>query len=222
MHAAMIARSGWHSVGQRIGTLFIWVNKSYSRGVVSLRSREARQEPHVDFRLLSDWRDLERLKMGFRVGAKTLSDPLMDGQRGTVFPTSYSPRVAKIGAPGFVNGVQRGVFGAMLDFAGVLRPWLIHKVVTLGITLDELLADDVALTDFLRQSVGGVWHASGTCRMGASDDPLAVADGEGRVRGVEGLRICDASLMPSIPRANTNTPTLMMAERIADLIKGKG
>ncbi|SDR34841.1 5-(hydroxymethyl)furfural/furfural oxidase [Rhizobiales bacterium GAS113] len=218
MHAAMIARSGWHSVGQRIGTLFIWVNKSYSRGCVTLRSAAARQEPEVDFKLLSDWRDLERLKMGFRLGAATLSDPLMDGHRGTVFPTSYSPRVAKIAGPGLANTLQRGLFGAMLDYAGPLRPFLIHKAVTLGITLDHLLADDVALTDFLRQSVGGVWHASGTCRMGAADDPLAVTDGEGRVRGVEHLRICDASLMPSIPRANTNTPTLMLAERVADLI----
>jgi 5-(hydroxymethyl)furfural/furfural oxidase len=64
-----------------------------------------------------------------------------------------------------------------------------------------------------------VWHASGTCRMGRADDPLAVTDGGGQVYGVEGLRVVDASLMPSIPRANTNTPTIMMAERIADLIK---
>ncbi|MEO8884261.1 MAG: GMC oxidoreductase, partial [Devosia sp.] len=47
----------------------------------------------------------------------------------------------------------------------------------------------------------------------------AVTDGSGRVYGVEGLRVVDASLMPAIPRANTNTPTIMMAERIADLIK---
>jgi 5-(hydroxymethyl)furfural/furfural oxidase len=55
--------------------------------------------------------------------------------------------------------------------------------------------------------------------MGARDNPDAVTDGAGRVYKVEGLRVCDASLMPTIPRANTNTPTIMMAERIADLIK---
>ncbi|MFI5016081.1 MAG: GMC family oxidoreductase [Hyphomicrobiales bacterium] len=219
MHAAMIARSAWHSLGQRLGTLFIWVNKSYSRGTVMLRSKEAREEPDVDFRLLSDWRDLERLKAGFRLCAETLSGPLLDGHRGPVFPTSYSRRVAKIAGEGFLNSVQRGLFGAMLDYSGALRPWLIHKVVTLGIKLDALLRDDAALTEFIRQSVGGVWHASGTCRMGAAQDRLAVTDGAGRVHGVEGLRICDASLMPSIPRANTNTPVLMMAERIADLAR---
>jgi 5-(hydroxymethyl)furfural/furfural oxidase len=88
-----------------------------------------REEPAVDFRLLSDWRDMERLKIGFRVGARTLTDPLMSDACGPVFPTSYSPRVAKLAGPGFVNVVQRGLFGAMLDFAGPMRPHLIHSVV---------------------------------------------------------------------------------------------
>jgi 5-(hydroxymethyl)furfural/furfural oxidase len=219
MHAAMIARSGWHAVGQRIGTLFIWVNKSYSRGRVALTSRDVREEPAVDFRLLSDWRDMERLKTGFRLGAKTLTDPLMKNACGPVFPTSYSPRVAKLAGPGFVNAAQRGLFGAMLDFAGPLRPHLIHGAVTLGIRLEHLLENDAALTDFLGASVGGVWHASGTCKMGSPSDPMAVTDGQGRVVGFQNLRICDASLMPTIPRANTNTPIIMMAERIADLVK---
>jgi 5-(hydroxymethyl)furfural/furfural oxidase len=220
MHLAMIARSGWHEVGQRVGTLFIWVNKSYSRGSVSLRSSDAREEPLVDFRLLSDWRDMERLKAGFRLGAKLLTDPLMRRQCGPAFPTSYSERVARLAGPGALNATQRRLLAAMLDHAGGLRPWLIHSVVTLGLRLDHLLADDAALTGFIGSSVGGVWHASGTCRMGAAGDPLAVSDGAGKVHGLEGLRVCDASLMPTIPRANTNTPTLMLAERIADLIRG--
>jgi len=221
MHAAMIARSGWHSVGQRIGTLFIWVNKAYSRGGVTLNSTDPRTEPHVDFRMLSDWRDLERLKYGFRVGAKTLADPRMADKSGPVFPTSYSARVAAIAGPGALNTLQRGLFSGMLDYAGPLRSALIHNLVTLGISLDHLLSDDKALTEFIGKSVGGVWHASGTARMGAASDPLAVTDGAGRVYGTKGLRVVDASLMPSIPRANTNVPTLMMAERIADLIKSE-
>jgi 5-(hydroxymethyl)furfural/furfural oxidase len=219
MHAAMIARSGWHSVGQRVGTLFIWVNKAYSRGHVQLKSADPREEPLVDFRMLSDERDLERLKGGFRLGAKTLMDSHMNGHRGSVFPTSYSPRVAKLAGPGWVNKFQRGVFGAMLDHSYALRPWLIHSVVTLGIKIEDLLRDDKTLTAFIGSAVGGVWHASGTCKMGAEDDPKAVTNGIGEVYGVGGLRICDASLMPTIPRANTNTPVIMMAERIADEIK---
>jgi 5-(hydroxymethyl)furfural/furfural oxidase len=219
MHVAMIAKSGWHEVGQRIGTLFIWVNKAYSRGTVTLTSPDAMAEPAVDFRLLSDWRDLERLKLGFTVGARGLSDTRMDGVREVVFPTSYSPRVARIAGPGRFNALQRALFAGMLDYAGPLRSALIHNIVTLGVRLDRLLSDDKALTSFVAGSVGGVWHASGTCKMGRPDDPLAVTDGQGRVHGLQGLRVVDASLMPSIPRANTNVPTMMLAERISDLIK---
>ena len=222
MHLAMIARSGWHSVGQRIGTLFIWLNKPYSRGSLSLASPRADDEPIVDFNLLSDERDLERLKKAFLLGAEILTDPLLDGHCGPAFPTSYSPRVMKVAGPGLFNQMRRGLLAAMLDYAGPARARLIHTVITLGLEIRHLVQDDEALTEFIRASVGGVWHASGTCRMGSPDDPDAVTDSAGRVYKVDGLRVCDASLMPIIPRANTNIPTIMMAERIADLIKEGG
>jgi 5-(hydroxymethyl)furfural/furfural oxidase len=89
------------------------------------------------------------------------------------------------------------------------------------VSLAQLLADDHAMTQFVTRSVGGTWHPSGTCKMGAADDPLAVTDARGAVYGVEGLHVCDASLMPSIPCANTNVPTIMLAERIADLLRDR-
>ncbi len=218
MHAAILSRSGWHSVGLRLGSLFFWVNKSFSRGQVRLTSVDPRVEPDVDFRMLSDERDLTRLKLALRMGAEALSDPFMDGHRGVVFPSSYSPRVAKVAVPGLGNALQRGALSGMLDMAGPLRAALVHSAITLGTTMTDLLADDAAMTDFVRRHVGGTWHPSGTCRMGAADDRLAVTSPTGRVHGVDGLRVCDASLMPSIPCANTNLPTIMIAERIADFI----
>ena len=79
-------------------------------------------------------------------------------------------------------------------------------------TDDELarLAGDIGTT---------IFHPVGTARMGRADDPLAVVDSELRVRGVAGLRIADASVMPSITSGNTNSPTLMIAERAASLIR---
>ncbi|SAL33309.1 GMC family oxidoreductase [Caballeronia humi] len=218
MHGAILSRSGWHSVGYRLGTIFFWVNKSYSRGRVKLTSTDPHDEPAVNFNMLSDSRDLERLKLALRFGAKTLGDPMMAEHRGTLFPSSYSPRVASVAVPGTWNALQRGALSGLLDIAGPLRGWLVRRVVTQGVTLRDLLADDSALTHFVTRSVGGTWHPVGTCRMGAADDPLAVCDARGAVYGVEGLHVCDASLMPSIPCANTNVPTVMVAERIGDLL----
>lgn len=222
MHFAIIGRTAWHEIGQRMGSILIWVNKSYSRGEVRLRSADPHQEPIVDFRLLSDARDFSRLKEGFRKAASILSDPNLRRMAGTVFPTSYSERVKKVSAPGLWNAVQLRFLARILDWSGPLRSFVIHSVITLGISLDKLLGDEEALGEFVGNSVAGVWHASGTCRMGAADNAMAVTDGQGRVYGVTALRICDSSIMPSIPRANTNMPTLMLAERIADIIKSEG
>lgn len=75
-----------------------------------------------------------------------------------------------------------------------------------------------ALEDFIRRNASTCWHPTSTCRMGT--DALAVVDSELRVRGVEGLRVCDASIMPTIVTGNTNAPTIMIAEKGADLITG--
>ncbi|SAK68811.1 sorbose dehydrogenase [Caballeronia catudaia] len=221
MHGAILSRSGWHSVGYRLGTIFFWVNKSYSRGRVTLASKNAFDEPDVDFAMLSDARDLERLKLALRFGAGVLASASMKAHCDVIFPSSYSPRVAAVAVPGTWNAVQRGMLSALLDIAGPLRGGLVRSVVTQGASIDELLGDDEAMSSFVMRNVGGTWHPSGTCRMGSSNDPHAVTDSHGAVYGVDGLYVCDASLMPSIPCANTNVPTIMIAERVADGLRGR-
>ncbi len=85
---------------------------------------------------------------------------------------------------------------------------------------DDVLNDDDKLESWLRDNVRTQHHSSGTCKMGPDDDPMAVVDQEGRVRGVENLRVVDASIMPDVIRANTNATTIMIAEKIADDIRG--
>ena len=81
------------------------------------------------------------------------------------------------------------------------------------------LQTDAELDAFLKEHVESAYHPCGTARMGRRDDPLAVVDPECRVIGVEGLRVADASVMPRVPRGNTNAPTVMIGEKCADLIK---
>ncbi|HEY6411292.1 MAG TPA: choline dehydrogenase [Ktedonobacteraceae bacterium] len=78
---------------------------------------------------------------------------------------------------------------------------------------------DAAITDYIRTYALTADHPAGTCKMGS--DPLAVVDAELRVHKLEGLRVVDASIMPTIVSGNTNAPTIMIAEKAADLIKGK-
>ena len=90
-----------------------------------------------------------------------------------------------------------------------------------GRGLDEL-SDDRAIDAWLMETVGDTGHICGTCRMGSPDDPRSVVDPGGRVLGVEGLWVADASVFPAVPRANTNMPTVEVAERLSDLIRGVG
>jgi choline dehydrogenase len=79
---------------------------------------------------------------------------------------------------------------------------------------------DTSPDDGIRRSHVHYYHPVGTCSMGADDDPYAVCDAGGRVRGLERIVVADCSLMPVVPRANTNVPAVVVAERIADLLLG--
>ena len=86
-----------------------------------------------------------------------------------------------------------------------------------GRGIDEL-SSDAAIDAWLLETVGDTGHICATCRMGSPDDPTTVVDSHGRVLGVDGLYVADASVFPEVPRANTNLPTMVAAERLAELI----
>jgi len=148
----------------------------YSSGRVRLRSRDPHVDPVVEFGMLSDPRDLERLRAATRKTIELVRHPMVES--------------------------------------------VATDVVAFNASLDQL-ESDAALDKWLRANVADYVHAVGTCRMGARDDPAAVVDTDCRVIGYEGLRVCDASVMPTITRANTHAATVMIAEKGADLIAGR-
>ncbi len=85
----------------------------------------------------------------------------------------------------------------------------------------EAAQDDDALDDFIRDNVESAYHPCGTCRMGRVEDPMTVVDPEGRVIGVDGLRVADSSVFPRIPNGNLNAPSIMVGEKVSDHILGR-
>jgi choline dehydrogenase len=96
-----------------------------------------------------------------------------------------------------------------------LRPYL-KQITNLS---EEMVASDDGLADFLRNNCGTIYHPVGTARMGPDSDRMAVLDQHCRVKGVEGLRVVDASVMPNIVRANTNLTCIMVGERVAEWMR---
>jgi 5-(hydroxymethyl)furfural/furfural oxidase len=222
MFVVTITKSAWHAVGERIASFLIAVYHTCSeRGQVKLASRDWRIEPLVEFNLLSDRRDLERLMHAFRKLGKLYCTPTMQAVTSDPFPASYSDRVRRIGVVNTKNRLITAVAGSLLDGPPALRGYVIRNLIIEGFSFEDLMQNDEPLEDFVRKAAIGVWHASCSCRMGAEGASMAVTDPQGRVRGVEGLRVIDASIFPLVPCANTNFPTLMAAEKIADGIVGR-
>ncbi|NBB14977.1 choline dehydrogenase [Caulobacter sp. SLTY] len=83
------------------------------------------------------------------------------------------------------------------------------------------IQSDADIDAWIRRTSETIYHPVGTCRMGAAGDALAVVDGELKVQGIAGLRVVDASVMPTLVGGNTNAPTIMVAEKASDMIRGK-
>jgi len=216
LYLSSATRAAWHSLGNRLGLFFLWCNRPYSRGRVQLASPDAAMPPRADLNLLDDARDLERLAVGVKMLAKVVAASGLGRDQRDFFPAAFSPRVKALSRVGQGNAMLTSMLGVLLDTPAPIRRALIERFFTRGQQMSALLADERALADFIRANVFGVWHASGTCRMGDARERGAVTDTEGRVHGTQGLRVVDASLMPRLPSANTNIPTIMIAEKIAD------
>ena len=207
--------AGWHPLGQAMGTMLLAVNKSCSQGTVRLATPSPLDEPRVDLNMLSDERDLVRLIDGFRRLYRVMEAPAVKDQITLWFLAGYSDAVRRLMVPSAGTWLKTAAARALLDLGGPGRMLPRRKLIG-GRDVHRMVKDESALADWIKASVWPGWHVCGTCRMGPDGDPLAVLDGECRVRGVAGLRVVDASAMPTIPRANTNLTTIAIAEKIAD------
>lgn len=222
MYMMAAAKTAWHPLGERIGALLSWVNTPHSRGRVCLRTADPMVPPVAEFNHLADRRDTERLMAAVRLMARMAATPPLATAFGPVGPASYSGFAKALGRETWRNYVMTAAAALATDAIAPLREPFFRRFVAGGTTLGTLLADDEALEDYVRRGVFGQWHPCGTCRMGSAASRDTVVDAAGRVAGLTGLRVADASVMPAIPRANLNLPTIMIAEKIAASVRADG
>ena len=130
MFTVVIAKSAWHAVGEQIGSLLTFINKTYSEtGQVKLASRDWRSEPTVEFNLLSDKPDLDRLMSGFKLMAAVQMTDAVREVTDTPFPAAYSDKVRAIGVVNTKNKILTSVVAQMLDGPAALRRYIIDKFV---------------------------------------------------------------------------------------------
>jgi 5-(hydroxymethyl)furfural/furfural oxidase len=211
-------RTGWHPLGKRMGSLGVCVNKSYSQGTLRLASPDFRAEPVIDLNLAADGRDLKRLVEAFKLIYRTIESPDVKAATTMWFLAGYTDEVRAMSVRKPSNWLKTAAAAFLFDASPLTRDWLYRNRFGPAERLHAMARDDEAIADWVKSTVWSGWHVSGTCRMGGDDDPTAVLDGHLRVRGVEGLRVVDASAMPSICSANTNITTIAIAEKASDLI----
>jgi len=165
-------RYGFGNYGLDQAGLIAAVMQCFSTGSLRLVSADPTVEPQVESSMLSDERDLVRLRDGVR----------------RLFAFTQHAAIADS-----VQAISVGTTG--------LSP--------------TAFGEDRRLDECLLAECREFWHACGTCRMGAPEDPRSVVDPECRVIGTESLRVVDASIIPEVPRANTNLTTIMIAEHMA-------
>jgi 5-(hydroxymethyl)furfural/furfural oxidase len=210
-----VNRAGWHPLGKQLGTFVLTVHKSYSQGLLRLKSASPADEPIVAMNLASDPRDLRRLMDGMRFMQRLLAQPALKCAINFWFPAGYSDRVRALAIPTLRNYLATGAAAQLIGLSAWTRDLVYRKKLNPGVDCDRLGRDDDYLAQWIADNVWPSWHISGTCRMGRRDDPAAVVDAKCRVRGISGLRVVDASVMPTIVSANTNISTIMIGEKIA-------
>ncbi len=215
MYIAAHSKSSWNALGASIANFNATLFKPSARGRVTLQANDPAAPPCVEFDFAGNDLDLTRLMDGFRRIVGLVSYAPIRSLCTTVFPVRFTDRIRRLNQLNRANAIRSALIASALDVVPGLSDVVFRQLTGRRVDLAALVEDREALAEHVRQNVAGTFHVCGTCRMGRADDRDAVVDTQGRVRGLAGLRVADASIMPSVPRGNTNIPTIMLAEKIA-------
>lgn len=189
-----------------------------SRGYVRLQSADPLVHPDINFRFLSDPEDAPRMVHAARLTERLLRDPRVAAEYHEAFLLPGALAISQFNRPGLAGKVLSLAAEMAANSPGLLRRTIFGRAFKSGPPAVYRGGGRAIRDEEILSSISPMGHPVGTCAMGEQDDPLAVVDSGFRVHGAHQLFVVDASVMPSITSANTNLPTLMLAEMAAQRI----
>lgn len=196
------------------------ITTTYASAGAFLRADPAAPAPDLQLTFVLAMVDDHGRKLHAGHGFSCHVNVLRPHSRGTVSLASADPQAMPLIDPAFLSDER--------DLALLLKGGQIQQAIIESPPFDPLrgamlyparIDDPVAMLADIRARADTQYHPVGTCKMGPDDDPLAVVDAQLRLRGLSGLRVVDASIMPNLVSGNTNAPTIMIAEKAAAIIR---
>jgi choline dehydrogenase len=188
-----------------------------------IRSRAGVEHPDIQYHFLPMAVSYDGSALATEHGFQAHVGPLRSKSRGWVRPRSANPREAP--------RIQFNYMSHPDDWTEMRACVRLTREIFAQAAFDPYrgreiqpgadCVSDEAIDAFIREKVESAYHPCGACKMGSPGDPMAVVDPETRVIGLEGLRVVDSSIMPSITSGNLNAPTIMIGEKAADMIRGR-
>ena len=218
LQVLVLNEASWHGVGHGVGALGVCLMRPVARGSVRLVTACPKDPPDVRFGMLGDSTDRDRMAWGFGVACALMRDSEVGTLRNEVFVAAYAGVVRRLNSPGRLSRFGSGFLLRVLDGPDVIRRNAIRWGMSTGSVAESRLTSIEWQMETVRRRSFGTYHPAGTCAMGDEEDSMAVVNPLTSVIGAAGLSVVDASIMPRIPRGNTNLPVLMLAERASDLI----
>ncbi len=206
----------WHALGRRLAGLSPSLARPFSAGRVYLDPGKRTRK--VEFNFFHDPRDLKRMMDGVRMAVELFESPEVAGICGAPVVLTNPATIMRYNSLSRLNALRGLLAAAAMDIAPARTERAVRAVGGMR-SARAIVDNETELADYVRSRSIGSGHPTGTCRMGRESDPQAVTAADGRVYGVESLRVADASIMPYVPSCNTHIPVVMAAEKIADAMR---
>lgn len=190
----------------------------FSRGSVTLTSADISVHPDISFSLMQDPRDPPRMLQAARFAESLLLESDMANAFHDAFLLPPVMALNQFNRPGVAGALLAQAATLLLNAPAPISRFALNRILRPGRWIGNRVRRSSLTDDEILSSIAPMGHVTSTCSIGRRDNPMAVVDTNCRVHGIENLRVVDASIMPSVPSANTNLTTIMIAERAADLI----